>query len=165
MQWNDIVRLQMGTEVYTGESAIDFDYGTVAPYTKAKLVRIEYAMVSAEPDALGNLLKEIPCAVVFQFLEGDCAGEEGWFYKDDIEIHKIISVEEYLELAANNFGRCNYCYGDEAIMWLDDQNNAFVDSAGEMSVMAHDKLIRFNVRHCPMCGRLFNGDNNHGADS
>lgn len=165
MQWDDIIRLPIGTEVYTGENRIVFDFGTVAPYTKAKLVRLEYDIIPCEPDALGNLMKKSPCAVMLRFLEGEHAGEEGWFDKGDIDIHKIISDEEYQNLAAQNFGRCDFCCGDEAIVWIDDQNNAFIDSAGEIAVMASDKFIRFRVKHCPMCGRRFEGENNNGFDS
>lgn len=51
--------------------------------------------------------------------------------------------------------KCNYCYGDEAVFWKDEQNNAFVDSNGEMMVTVEDNLIRFKVDSCPMCGRRF----------
>ena len=50
---------------------------------------------------------------------------------------------------------CNFCNGDEAVFWKDSQNNAFIDSAGEMLVTANDRTIRFKVKHCPMCGRRF----------
>ena len=50
---------------------------------------------------------------------------------------------------------CNYCNGDEPIMWIDNENNAFIDSKGEMLVTAHDKTIRFKVKCCPMCGKNF----------
>lgn len=50
---------------------------------------------------------------------------------------------------------CNFCNGDDAVFWKDDRNNAFVDSVGEMLVTAHDRTIRFKVKHCPMCGRRF----------
>ena len=48
---------------------------------------------------------------------------------------------------------CNYCNGDEAVFWKDNQNNVFVDSKGEMMVTANDQIIRFKVMRCPMCGR------------
>ena len=51
---------------------------------------------------------------------------------------------------------CNYCQGDEAIVWKDDQNNAFIDSKGEMMVTAKDHILRFKVDYCPKCGRRFN---------
>lgn len=50
---------------------------------------------------------------------------------------------------------CDCCLGDKAIYWADNENNAFVDSKGEMMVMAKDKLIRFKVNYCPNCGRKF----------
>lgn len=36
---------------------------------------------------------------------------------------------------------CDCCIGDEAIYWKDNENNAFIDSKGEMMVKARDKLI------------------------
>ena len=54
---------------------------------------------------------------------------------------------------------CNYCNGDEAVFWKDDANCAFVDSHGEMMVVAKDKTMRFKVNRCPMCGRLLNSKN------
>lgn len=54
-----------------------------------------------------------------------------------------------------NINGCNCCIGDEAIYWKDNENNAFIDSKGEMMVMAKDKLIRFKVKCCPNCGRKF----------
>ena len=67
---------------------------------------------------------------------------------------------------------CNYCQGDEAILWTDEQNNVFVDSNGEVMATAKDHILRFKVRFCPMCGRRFNsnyldltsGDNIYYAD-
>lgn len=54
-----------------------------------------------------------------------------------------------------NINGCNCCIGDEAIYWKDNENNAFIDSKGEMMVIAKDKLIRFKVKCCPNCGRKF----------
>ena len=51
--------------------------------------------------------------------------------------------------------KCNYCYGDEAVFWKNEQNNAFVDSNGEMMVTAKDCIVRFTIDYCPMCGRRF----------
>ena len=50
---------------------------------------------------------------------------------------------------------CDCCIGDEAIYWKDNENNAFIDSKGEMMVKARDKLIWFNVKFCPSYGRKF----------
>lgn len=50
---------------------------------------------------------------------------------------------------------CDYHNGDKAIFWLDNENNAFVDSHGEILVTAKDKTIRFKVDYCPMCGHRF----------
>lgn len=50
---------------------------------------------------------------------------------------------------------CSCCDGDTPLFWMDDQNNAFIDSNGEISVMAKDRLVRFKVSYCPRCGRRF----------
>ena len=50
---------------------------------------------------------------------------------------------------------CNCCDGDEAVYWQDNENNAFVDSKGEMMVTVKDKLIRFKAKYCPCCGKKF----------
>lgn len=50
---------------------------------------------------------------------------------------------------------CDYHYGGKAILWADNENNAFIDSQGEIFVTAKDKTIRFKVDYCPMCGHKF----------
>lgn len=50
---------------------------------------------------------------------------------------------------------CDCCHGDEAVFWKDDNNNAFIDSNGEMLVMVNGEEIKFNVTFCPMCGYRF----------
>jgi uncharacterized Zn-binding protein involved in type VI secretion len=54
---------------------------------------------------------------------------------------------------------CNFCNGDEAVFWQDENNNAFVDSNGQMLVTANGHEIAFQVDRCPKCGRLFKGVN------
>lgn len=53
---------------------------------------------------------------------------------------------------------CNCCYGDEALFWKDNENNAFIDSHGEIMVTVKDRTMRFNVSHCPNCGVKMDGD-------
>lgn len=50
---------------------------------------------------------------------------------------------------------CEYCQGDEALYWVDDENHAFIDSKGKMLVTVKDKTIRFKVKYCPNCGKEF----------
>lgn len=50
---------------------------------------------------------------------------------------------------------CNCCIGDNPVYWEDNQNNAFVDSKGEMMVTVKDKTMRFQVKYCPYCGKEF----------
>lgn len=50
---------------------------------------------------------------------------------------------------------CNCCLGDESLYWMDNENNAFVDSKGEVMVTVKDRLMRFKVNYCPNCGKKF----------
>ena len=50
---------------------------------------------------------------------------------------------------------CDCCNGDDALFYKDNENNAFIDSHGEMLVTSGDHSVRFQVRHCPNCGREF----------
>lgn len=50
---------------------------------------------------------------------------------------------------------CESCGGDAPIYWEDNENNAFVDSKGEMLVTAKDRSLRFKIKFCPNCGRKF----------
>ena len=54
-----------------------------------------------------------------------------------------------------NINGCDCCLGDKAVYWKDNENNAFVDSKGEMMVVVKDKLLRFKVECCPNCGNRF----------
>lgn len=54
-----------------------------------------------------------------------------------------------------NIKGCSCCNGDNAIYWKDNENNSFIDSKGEMTVMVKDRLTRFKVKFCPNCGRKF----------
>ena len=132
MKYDDIIKLPKGTELYTSGQVAQFEFGNVSPYTKC------------------HILRHIDGYIGVIFDSGECANKEGWYDKYDVETD-LISKEEYDALAANNFGRCNYCYGDEAILWIDDQNNAFIDSAGEMTVMAKRKALRLTARLAMLC--------------
>lgn len=50
---------------------------------------------------------------------------------------------------------CEVCDGDEAVFLQDENNNAFVDSKGNMDAMVRGCVITFKVQHCPVCGRRF----------
>lgn len=50
---------------------------------------------------------------------------------------------------------CECCIGDEALYWKDAENNAFIDSKGEVLVTVKDKIMRYKVKFCPNCGRRF----------
>lgn len=50
---------------------------------------------------------------------------------------------------------CECCSGDVALYYRNNENNAFIDSKGEMLITVKDKTLRFSVKYCPNCGRKF----------
>lgn len=60
-----------------------------------------------------------------------------------------------LEKVIFNQEGCDCCNGDEALVWKDNEDCAFVDSRGEIMVVVKGNTMRFNVRRCPNCGRVF----------
>lgn len=60
---------------------------------------------------------------------------------------------------------CNYCAGDEALHWKDSENNAFIDSDGEILVTVNGVSMNFKVPRCPMCGSIFNVQKYSGLSS
>lgn len=52
-------------------------------------------------------------------------------------------------------GGCNCCLGDEPLHWVDNENNAFVNSNGEILTTVKDRTMRYKVKYCPNCGRKF----------
>lgn len=105
--------------------------------------------------------------------EGHCCALHGCKYGDEdcpvvsgetqqeylcesCEDNGIRSIDEVQERARHiEDGGCDRCEGDVALYWQDSENNAFVDSKGEVLVTAKDHTMRFNVDRCPHCGRLF----------
>ena len=65
-------------------------------------------------------------------------------------------ILDQLEPIMFNEDGCSCCNSLESLVWKDDQNNAFIDSSGEMTVMVKDYLMRFKADYCPHCGRRFN---------
>lgn len=72
--------------------------------------------------------------------------------KDDAETKS--SISEISEISETVVG-CECCIGDEALYWKDNENNAFVDSKGDVLVTVKDHMMRFKVKCCPNCGRKF----------
>lgn len=60
-----------------------------------------------------------------------------------------------LEKIIFNQDGCDCCEGDEALIYKDNEDCAFIDSQGEIMVVVKDKTIRFKVKRCPNCGRVF----------
>jgi hypothetical protein len=89
--------------------------------------------------------------------------EDGLHYEIEDE-NNSISFPFNFDYNGNNMsifcfikeGRCECCNGDKALYWKDDENNAFVDSKGEMLITVKDKTIRYKVKYCPNCGNKFN---------
>lgn len=50
---------------------------------------------------------------------------------------------------------CKCCIGDEPLQWVDEDNNAFIDSNGKISTAISGKVMSFKVKYCPNCGRKF----------
>lgn len=70
-------------------------------------------------------------------------------------MYKCIAWKPTPEPYKEEQDNCDYCQGDVALYYEDNENCAFVDNEGEMLVTAHDKTIRFKVEYCPKCGRKF----------
>lgn len=64
------------------------------------------------------------------------------------------AIEALDEKNTRNKG-CDCCQGDEALYWADDENNAFVDSKGDMLVTIKGVTMRYRVKYCPNCGKKF----------
>lgn len=54
---------------------------------------------------------------------------------------------------------CNCCNGDEALFYQNGDTNAFIDSKGNVDVMIDGATMRFIVKNCPNCGRVFDKEN------
>lgn len=57
---------------------------------------------------------------------------------------------------------CDCCQGDEALYWADGENNAFVDSRGDMLTTIKGMTMRYKVKCCPKCGRKLTKENYAG---
>lgn len=53
------------------------------------------------------------------------------------------------------YQKCNCHEGDEALYYKDNNNCAFIDSKGEMSVTVEGHTMTFNIKACPKCGHKF----------
>lgn len=104
--------------------------------------------VNYQPDR-----SDLPHDLFVEF-EGDYDGFDG----DILGVNLFRSKRNAEIVAAGgkpNLG-CSCCAGDEAVAWIDEQNNAFVsDVDREMLVTAHDHSIRYKVKYCPVCGKKF----------
>lgn len=65
-------------------------------------------------------------------------------------------ILDQLESIMFNEDGCFCCNSLRSLVRKDDQNNAFIDSNGEITVMVKDHFMRFNANYCPHCGRRFN---------
>lgn len=87
-----------------------------------------------------------------------------WYPKDGIcNVYVNGNMDSEIDLFDILPG-CSCCHGDEALYYANDMNNAFIDSSGEMLVMADGNSIKFKVDRCPRCGFLFrNSSNKHSC--
>lgn len=53
------------------------------------------------------------------------------------------------------YQKCNYHNGDEALYYKDNNNCAFIDSKGTISVTVNGYNTNFTVSYCPKCGHNF----------
>lgn len=70
-------------------------------------------------------------------------------------LEQRVNIMNELEKIIFNQDGCNCCEGDEALIYKDNEDCAFIDSQGEMMVVVKDKTIRFKVKRCPNCGKVF----------
>lgn len=66
----------------------------------------------------------------------------------------ILALRDKLPSASGKNG-CECCSGDESLYYKDGEHSAFVDSIGEVMVTVQDRSMRFQVKHCPNCGKRF----------
>lgn len=86
--------------------------------------------------------------------------ETEWYPKDGIcNVYVDGNLDSEIDLFDILTG-CSCCHGDEALYYENDMNNAFIDSSGEMLVMADGNSIKFKVDRCPRCGFLFCSSSN-----
>lgn len=85
--------------------------------------------------------------------------EDGLYYPDGSEIsfqYNFDYIAENMEIACyvGTYG-CECCLGDKELYWKDHNNNAFVDSKGNVLVTVDGKGLTFIVNYCPACGKKF----------
>lgn len=75
------------------------------------------------------------------------------FLSLSIDVWKEASFRFYSKEKRNH--GCDCCQGDEALYWKDNENNAFVDSKGEILTTVKGMTMRYKVKCCPSCGKEF----------
>lgn len=91
-----------------------------------------------------------------------------WFDSPDelnkwVRDHTTLSIEKeeyhieghYVIVNDDETHGCYCCLGDENLYWKDEENNAFVDSKGDILVTIKGMTMRYRVKYCPNCGRKF----------
>lgn len=87
-----------------------------------------------------------------------CGNDENCQHKTAVLIEKCSRHDAHncsFAFHKDETNGCACCQGDEALFWIDGENNAFVDSGGEMLVTVQGKELRFSVICCPSCGMKF----------
>lgn len=139
MNLHDALNLKPNDRVYASIDLV-FDFGSIEEGTMLLVVK---GLPSIDTYEEAQMV----------IAEGPYNGREVVF--GAIGMQLILTEDEYHAKEKERAAHCDYCYGGSAISWKDNQNNAFVDKKGEMTVTAKDRTIRFKVKFCPMCGRRF----------
>lgn len=66
-----------------------------------------------------------------------------------------MATEDFMESVTELSDYCICHNGDEPIYYIDENNNAFIDSNGVMSVMVQGRIMEFQTNYCPKCGKHF----------
>ncbi len=92
--------------------------------------------------------------------EDDTAEEDKnklWYKANDDDFFALTGepVQWFFDDSECEAMGCECCSADNAVYRKDNDNNAFVDSNGEMLVTINDHSMRFKIKYCPVCGRKF----------
>lgn len=109
---------------------------------------------------VGDRIRVVNCYSGGNFDNGDIVTIKQIGCDDDDDVYGAISPHDNLmwflcedEVAPAD---CGCCHGDRAILWVDEYDNVFIDSKGEMAVTVNGATVTFKVNFCPMCGYRFN---------
>lgn len=138
MEWNDL-SLDAKSIIEWVECPREGDYNSVA---------IKVGEIFEKPTDRRIMVTQKLFDEVLNFVKED-ANMQGMVSLDDELIFGF--TKEYKDKQSD----CDCCQGDEALYWVNDSNNAFVDSKGNILVTVKGMTMQFKVKYCPNCGRKF----------